>query len=95
MNKSDQEHAIQRRTAEILKEKYNTFMKLERESIDNNKRKYNKKSFKEIHQNIDYVFENFEKFIKLSKKIKKSKEEKYEKLEKINSNQNTEKTSNL
>jgi len=69
---------------------------LEIESLDDkNKKIINKKSFKEIHQNINYVFDNFEKFIKLSKKIKKSKKEKNEKNDKVNTNVNSEKTSNL
>lgn len=46
-----------------------------------------KKPFREIHQNINYVFDNFEKFIQLSKKIKKSKKEQSDKLDK-NSNVN-------
>lgn len=69
---------------------------MERESIEeSNKRINNKKTFKEIHQNINYVFDNFEKFIKLSKKIKRSKEEKIEKIDRAYTNANSEKTSNL
>lgn len=89
--KSEQE-PNQRRNTELLREKYNTFVKLERESIDDSNKRINyKKSFKEIHQNINYVFDNFEKFIKLSKKIKRSK---YEKIEKANTKTNSEKNSN-
>jgi len=60
-------------------------VKLEKEWIEENNRKCAlKKTFKQIHENINYVFDNFEKFIKLPKKVKKSKKEKFEKNEKLN-----------
>ncbi len=70
-------------------------MKLEKEFINNSNNKKNviKRTFKEIHENVNYVFDNFEKYIKLYKikKIKKTKKEKFERDEKIKTNSCSEK----
>lgn len=71
------------------KEKKDIFNKLEKEMLifnsnDTNKKKkiYNKKSFEEIYENVNYIHDNIDKYLNnIFKKSKKEKKKKIEKLE--------------
>ena len=70
------------RSTDSLREKYNNFLKLEEESLNNKVKKLNKKkSFKEIMENINYVYDNIDKYFNVNiKKNKKGNKKKNQKI---------------